>query len=226
MSNENQDMARNVPERAAHWQGSHVYLMATACLVVGLVVGYFLRGSQSPAKTPVAVAVQQASAAADPNQPPTMEQMKQMASKAVAPTLEKIKKNPSDFDALNEAGKVYRATHQFKEAAEYFDKALQVDPKNVAVRTDLASCLYYTGDVDGALAQLNKALEYDPKFYGALLNIGVIKMQAKKDVPGAISAWEKVLQTDADPKIKEAVKRRIADAKARKAETAAAIPQA
>lgn len=201
-------------ESASGWQAKHVYLMATACLILGVSTGYFLRGSQSPAvNAPVAAPIQQQAAQPQPeNAPPSLEKMKQMADKAAAPVMEKLQSNPKDFDALNEAGKIYRATHQFQLAADYYQKALAINPKNVAVRTDLASCLYYTGDVDGALAQLDKALSYDPKFFGALLNTGIIKMQAKNDVSGAVASWEKILKTDATPEQKQMVKGLIARA--------------
>ena len=227
---EQQETTSQVPMQstATGWRGQQVYLMAIACLLLGVAVGYFLRGSQSPTPTTTPkAAVQQAPhgmPGAD-NQPPTLDQMKQMADKAAAPVLEKIKNNPKDFAALNEAGKVYRATHQFKEAAAYYEKALQLDPTSVAARTDLASCLYYTGDVDGAIAQLDKALSYDPKFFGALLNLGIIKLQAKNDVPGAVSSWEKILKTDADGKQKEFVKKLIADAKRKGDKTAPGEPK-
>jgi hypothetical protein len=32
---------------------------------------------------------------------------------------------------------------------------VHVDPKNVAIRTELASCLYYNGDLDGAISAKN-----------------------------------------------------------------------
>src|SRR3954463_10027748 len=221
--NEIQDAA--APESSTTgWKSHHAYMLALACLVLGVAVGYFLRGSQSP--VPAAVTTSGArqnphAHAEDEGQPPTLEKMKQMADKAAAPVLEKIKSNPNSFEALNDAGNVYRATHQFKEAASYYERALAIDPKNAAVRTDLASCLYYTGDVNGALAQLDKALTYDPRFFGALLNSGIIKLRAKDDVSGAITSWEKILRTDANPQQKQMVKKLIADAKRKTEKTIA-----
>jgi len=151
----------------ASWKVQHVYLLAIVCLLLGVLLGYLVRGSQSAA--PSATASTKTPATADtPRQPRSLEEMKGMADKAAAPLLDKLKKDPNSFEALNEAGKVYRATHQFKEAAGYYERALQVNPKSAATRTDLASCLYYTGDVDGALAQLDKALSYDPQFGSTL----------------------------------------------------------
>ena len=192
------------------WDGKHVYLMAVVCLLLGVAVGYLLRGSDSLSSTPSQPAPTTPAAM---RQPPTLEKMKEMADKSAAPLMDRLKSNPNDFDALNDAGKVYRATHQFKEAAAYYEKALQVKPESAATRTDLASCLYYLGDVDGALAQLEKALSYDPKFFGALLNVGIIKLQAKDDSAGAIRSWQVILKTDPDPQHKEVAKKLIADAR-------------
>jgi hypothetical protein len=52
---------------------------------------------------------------------------------------------------------------------------LEVKPKNIAIRTELASCLYYAGDVDGALRQLSQATTDDPKDANSLFNLGMIR---------------------------------------------------
>jgi len=139
----------------------------------------------------------------------TLDDMKKMADAKAAPELEKLKKNPKDAEALNNLGILYRATHQFKEAEGYYEKSLEINPKNVNARVDLASCLYYSGDADGAIAQLNKALTYDPKHPGALMNLGLIKWKAKNDVPGAVADWQKLLKMNPDFPQKDAVERMI-----------------
>jgi cytochrome c-type biogenesis protein CcmH/NrfG len=207
------------------WRPTQVIILSAICLVIGVVLGYLLRGS-APVAAPGQTAMTEAAAAPAATAPtmpaaagmpqghpqPTLDQMKQMADAKAAPLLEKLKTNPKDATTLNQLGILYRATHQFKEAEGYFEKSLEVDPKNADVRTDLASCLYYTGDADGALAQLNKALTYDPKHAGALMNIGIIRWKAKNDVPGAVAAWEKLLKLNPDFKQKDAVEHMIADA--------------
>lgn len=125
---------------------------------------------------------------------PSLEQMKQMADKKAAPLLEKLKTDPANSDLLFQVGNIYRSTHQFKEALDYYGKALQVSPKNVAIRTEMASCLYYNGDVDGAISQLQQALSYDPKDANSLFNLGMIKWQGKQDSKGAIETWKQLLK--------------------------------
>ena len=127
---------------------------------------------------------------------PSLEQMKQMADKQAAPLLEKLKSDPNNSVVLSQVGAIYHTTHQFKQAAVYYDKAVQADPKNVATRTKLASSLYRSGDVDGAIAQLNQALSYDPKDANALFDLGMIKLQGKRDGKGALAAWQQLLKSN------------------------------
>jgi cytochrome c-type biogenesis protein CcmH/NrfG len=127
---------------------------------------------------------------------PSLEEMKKMADTKAAPLLEKLKGDSNNSDLLIQVGNIYKATHQFKEAATYYDKALQVDPKNVAIRTEMASTLYYNGDVDGAISQLQQALRYDPKDANSLFNLGMIKWQGKQDSKGAVAAWQQLLKSN------------------------------
>jgi cytochrome c-type biogenesis protein CcmH/NrfG len=180
------------------WQAKQVYAMAAVCLLVGLAIGYLFRGSQSPAPPVLKTGGSQPTAIADAmvGHMPSLEQMKQMADKKAAPLLEKLKSDPNNSDLLIQVGKIYNSTHQFKEAAGYYDKVLQVDPKNVAVRTEMASCLYYSGDVDGAISQLQQSLHYDPKDADSLFNLGMMKWQGKQDSKGALAAWQELLKSN------------------------------
>jgi cytochrome c-type biogenesis protein CcmH/NrfG len=220
------DNELNQPGTAGtNWTPTATYVMGAICLLVGVLVGYVARGSAPTTNGhPVAASESAAPAATSamptamsqgtaPHPPPTLDDMKRMADKKAEPLLAKLKTDPNNADTLNQLGILYRATHQFKEAEGYYEKALQVDPKNVNVRTDLASCLYYTGDVDGALAQLQKSLTYDPKHAGTLMNIGIIEWKGKNDANAAVAAWEKLLKLNPDFPQKEAVDHMIAEAK-------------
>ena len=200
---------------ATAWQAKQVYAMAVISLVVGLAIGYLFRGSQSPAvpAQPAASAQPAAPAAGMGGQMPTLDQMKQMADTKAAPLLEKLKGDPNNKDLLIQVGNLYEATHQFKEAAAYYDRALQVDPKNVPIRTQMASCLYCNGDVDGAISQLQQALHYDPKDVNSLFNLGMIKWQGKQDSKGAVAAWQQLLKSNPQlsPDRKATVQKLMAD---------------
>ncbi len=127
---------------------------------------------------------------------PTLEEMKQMADKQAAPLLEKLKSDPNNSAELMQVAAIYHSTHQFREAADYYGKAVQADPKNVTARTKLATSLYRSGDVDGAIAQLNRALGYAPTDSNALFDLGMIRLQGKQDGQGALAAWRQLLKTN------------------------------
>ena len=205
-----------------NWTATQTYAMAAVCLLIGVLVGYLVRGSANPAAqaSPASAEMQQATAAppsaAGQQKMPTMDDMKRMADKQAEPLVAKLKTDPKNVELLNKIALTYKATHQFKDAISYFQKALDVDPKNVAIRTDMASCMYYTGDVDGALAELDKSLTYDPKHPGTLMNIGIIKWQGKNDVPGAVASWEKLLKLNPNFPQKAVIEHMIAQAQQQK----------
>lgn len=184
------------------WRPLHAYLMAAVCLIIGVAIGYLVRGSEPPKNPATALAAPESAAvpaaapatSSPPAATPSLDDMKRMAEKQAQPLLSELKKKPYDAALLNKTALTYKAAHQFDKAAEYFKKSLDSDPGNVAVRDDYASCLYYLGDVDGALAQLNKSLTYDPKHPGTLYNIGMIEWKGKGDTNAAIAAWEKMLK--------------------------------
>jgi cytochrome c-type biogenesis protein CcmH/NrfG len=214
------------------WPQTSLLVMCVVCLAAGFLAGYLLRGS-APSPAPALTASAKANAppaqamaapsdpSSDPSQPaqqmphkmPTMDDMKRMADKKAAPLLAKLKSDAKNPQLENQIGLIYENAHQFKQAAGYFEKSLQYDPKNIGVRADYASCLYYTGDVDGALAQLNQSLTYDPKHAGTLMNIGIIRWKGKNDVDGAVAAWEKLLQYHPDFPQKDMLQHMITQAK-------------
>ena len=193
---------------------NQAYAMAAACLIVGLVIGYFfLGGRKNPAIPPTQSATNVAPAAAPGTHPKlTLDQMKQMADVQASTLIEKSKADPKNAGLLVQIASIYQATHQFKEAAGYFENALKIDPKNVSARTELASCLYYSGDPDGALAQLTQALKYEPANENCLFNLGMIRYRGKNDPKGAIAAWQQLLKAHPDLNRKATVEKMIAEA--------------
>jgi len=197
----------------ASWSTAQVYTMAAVCLVLGLALGYLFRGSKStaaptPAPAPAAAAPSPPPAEAGGGHPAvTLEQMKQMADTKAAPLLDQLKKNPNNASQWIQVARMYEATHQFKEAATYYGKALQITPKDVSTRTQMASCLYYDGDVEGAIAQLQQALQNSPNDANALFNLGMIKWKGKNDAAGAVATWRQLLNSN--PKLADDKKAQV-----------------
>jgi cytochrome c-type biogenesis protein CcmH/NrfG len=179
------------------WTSAQVYAMAAICLAIGVALGYVFRGTgsnEAPASATAQYSTRDSMTTAA--QMPSLDQMKKMADKQAEPLRAKLQNNPNNSDLLNQIGMIYKATHQFKEAIGYYKKAVMANPKNNLARTDLASCLYYEGDVDGALAQLQQALTYNPKDANSLFNLGMIRWQGKGDAKGAAEAWNQLLKSN------------------------------
>ena len=195
-----------------------IYVMSAICLLLGLFVGYFWIGKNSAQSIPPAQPA--AASAPAPTSLPgghpklTLEQMKQMADVQTASLIAKSKADPESASLLVQIAGIYQSTHQFKDAADYYQRALKLNPKNVPARTQLASCLYYSGDADSAIAQLNQALKYSPKDANTWFNLGMIKYRGKNDSAGAIAAWQELLKTSPNLDRKPIVEQMIAEAKA------------
>jgi cytochrome c-type biogenesis protein CcmH/NrfG len=189
-------------------QGRQVYLLATICLMLGLGIGYAMRGIEQPAPHELSAAAPSASRHA-----PTLDDMRRMADRQAAPLLAKLKSSPNDSSLLVQIAGIYHGSHQFKEAASYYDRAVQADQKNVALRTKLASSLYRSGDIDGAIAQLNEGLRYEPNDANSLFNLGMIRLQGKGDGKAALTAWRLLLKSNPQlsPDRRAEVQKLIAD---------------
>jgi cytochrome c-type biogenesis protein CcmH/NrfG len=176
---------------------ARVYAMAVLCLAVGLGIGYVFRGAQvsEPVAHPAA-GTPSPHAGAMAGHVITLEQLKQMADKQAAPLLGKLKSDPNNTSLLMQVGAIYHGAHQYEQAAAYYGKVVQLDPKNVPARTKLAASLYRKGNADGAIDQLNQALSIEPNDANSLFNLGMIKFEGKQDSKGALAAWQKLLKTN------------------------------
>jgi cytochrome c-type biogenesis protein CcmH/NrfG len=203
-----------LPVHDEFWRPKVVYGMATVCLLLGLAIGYLLRGSEShPAAASSAVGPSHPEVTASAKMAmPSLEQMKAMADKKVDPLLVQLRTDPKNKELLLQVAYFYKSAHQFKDATTYFEQVLQVDPKNIVAQTEMASCLYYDGNIDGALAALESALKLKPHDANSLFNLGMIRWKGKKDASGAIAAWKELLKTNPNLDRKPIVEHMIAEA--------------
>ena len=196
----------------ASWTSAQAYVLATICLVVGIAVGYLARGSAGSESRPQTGAAPAASAGAGTSTAePTPEQMQKMASAQVAPILAQLQSSPNDPKLLAEAGNVYYDTQQYKEAIDYYSRALKVQPRNADIRTDLGTAYFYLGDSDRALKEFDIALRDDPRHGQTMFNKGMVLWQGKNNPEAAVATWEKLLKTIPDyperSRVEEAINR-------------------
>lgn len=126
---------------------------------------------------------------------------------------QRLDKNPKDLEALVFLGNANYDIQRFDKAAEYYERALVLDSKNPHVRTDLATCYRNTGKVDEAVKELKQVLGLEPKHENALYNLGVILLNDKKDVKGALKAWDTLVSQDPTDSKYDALRKRIQELK-------------
>ena len=201
---------------SASWTSIQAYVLATICLVVGIAVGYLLRGSaggdsQTAAKRGAGAA--SAGMPATKGSQPTPEQLKHMADTQAQPILAQLQSSPNDPKLLAQAGNIYYDAQQYRDAIEYYGRALRADPKDANVRTDMGTAYFYMGDSDRALQEFQTALKSDPKHGQTMFNMGMVLWQGKGDVSGAVAIWEKLLKTVPDYPDRAKVEEMLAKAK-------------
>ena len=179
------------------WTSVQAYVLAVICLLVGIASGWFIRGSQSPAAATQTASASSSALGNGNAGGPTPAQMQPMADTQVAAWIEKLKADPSNPVLLESIGNIYYDAQQFPAAIDYYQRALKIHPENTGVRTDMATAIWYTGNADGAIAEFQKSLSYDPNKANTLFNLGVVEWQGKMDIDKAVATWKKLL--DANP---------------------------
>ena len=205
---------------SVNWTSTQAFAVALISLLLGLAGGWFIRKSFVPAPAATAVASPAAPADNPPVAPlgslaamPTPDQLKKMADTQAAPLLDNLKSDPSNPDLLARIGNIYYDVKHYPEAIDYYERSLKLPPATAAVRTDMATAYWYSGNADKALAEFNKALTYEPNKANTLFNIGIVKWQSKNDAAGAIAVWQKLLDTNPNYEARDKVQQMIDQAK-------------
>ena len=110
---------------------------------------------------------------------------------------------------------------RYSEAIAAYQAVLKRDPNNVDAMTHmgLIAAIAAQGEhgaemVNRALDLFDRALALDPNYPPALLYRGQVLYEVRKDVPGAIKAWEKFVKVAPPGEDRERVVKMLADARA------------
>jgi tetratricopeptide (TPR) repeat protein len=204
--------------KQGQWTSTQAYVLSVICLLVGVAVGYLVRGS-APENTASAANVnvtaegsQPGSTSAAAPQQPSPEQLRQMADTQVQPLLAQLKTNPKNSSLLYQVGNLYYDAQQYPEAVKYYEDSLKIDPKATDVRTDMATAYHLMGQPDRAIQEYDAVLKIDGKHANALFNEGMVKWQDKMDMNGAITSWKRLLEAHPDYPQRSRVEQLIAQA--------------
>ena len=198
------------------WTSTQSYVLALITLIVGIGIGWLVRGSYTSNETVTANAAAPAPAATN-FQPPAVGQKlsADAVNQAAAPMLAQLQQRPSDPDLLARIGNLYYDSQIYPQAIDYYQKSLAIRPSDPDVRTDMGTAMWYSGDADGALKQFATSLTYNPTHNGTLFNRGVVLWQGKNDAKGAIASWQKLLQVNPNYPERAKVEQMIAQAQSK-----------
>lgn len=194
------------------WSNAQTYGMAVICMLLGVAAGYLLHAPAVASTTPSVSEVSVPPSPAATPQMPSSADMKRMADKQVAPLLAELEKHPNDANILVQVGRAYMAAQQFQSAQQYYEKSIAAKPK-ADTFNELAYVYVKLGDLDRAIATLNKALAIEPKNPQVLYNLGYFEWKGKADPKAAIAAWQAFLKADPNSPKKAQVEQMVAQAK-------------
>lgn len=121
----------------------------------------------------------------------------------------RLEKDPKNIEALIFIANANFDIQRFEKAETYYLRALEVDEKNLHIRTDLASVYRYLGHSDKAVAALRVVLELNPNHEVALYNLGIILLNDLDDRKGAADAWERLVQINPNDPLAEELRKKV-----------------
>ncbi len=124
------------------------------------------------------------------------------------------RKDPANPDYKAKIGNAYYDLGQYEKAISAYEESLKLRPRDAGIETDMGTCYHFLGQPDKALGVLDDVLKYNPNFPQALFNKGIVLLDGKKDVPGAISVWEELLRTNPGFPKRAEIEQRIRQLKA------------
>jgi cytochrome c-type biogenesis protein CcmH/NrfG len=127
-----------------------------------------------------------------------------------------VRKDPGNVKAWISLGNDQMDSGRFDEAVVSYQKALDINPKDVDVRVDMGTCYRRIGKPDIAAKEYREALKINPNHQMALRNLGIVLEYDLKDNKQAIQTFERFLQTAPNAQEAERVKQEIARMKAEK----------
>ena len=100
--------------------------------------------------------------------------------------------NPKDPEVRLKLANFLYDQKQYSQAIEWYQKALELEPKNVNARTDLGTAYFYVGRSQDALREYHKSLGINPSHEPTLLNMIVVNLEGTHDLRAAQEAWDRL----------------------------------
>ena len=179
-------------------------ITAIVFLVVGFLIGYITEAefnwnapekmataSASTTGTPDASATGAPAGAVTGGQLPPGHPPLDVANKLNALETQ-AKQNPQDPQPALDLANLYYDQKQYDRAADWYQKALALDPKNVNARTDLGTVYFNLGRPEDALKAYEESLRVDPNHEPTMFNTIIVNLEGTHNLAAARAMYDKL----------------------------------
>jgi tetratricopeptide (TPR) repeat protein len=105
---------------------------------------------------------------------------------------EQATQNPQDPQPPLELANIYYDQKQYDHAADWYKKAVALDPKNVSARTDLGTVYFNLGRPEEALKQYQESLRIDPNHEPTMFNTIIVNLEGTHNLAAARAEWDRL----------------------------------
>jgi tetratricopeptide (TPR) repeat protein len=117
--------------------------------------------------------------------------------------------NPKDPEVRLKLANFLYDQRQYAQAIEWYQRTLELDPKNVNARTDLGTAYFYTGRPREALREYRKSLALNPRHEPTLLNMVVVNLEGTHDLAAAQAAWDRLHKVNPNSPALESLRQKL-----------------
>ncbi len=114
---------------------------------------------------------------------------------------EKVNTNPHDTLPWINLGNYYFDTNRYDEAIETYLQALELEPDNPDVLSDLGVMYRRAGKPENAISSFDKVQQIDPTHTMSLFNKGIVQFYDLNLKNEAVETWKKLASIDPDFKM-------------------------
>ncbi len=105
----------------------------------------------------------------------------------------RLENDPDNFQILVDLANLHFDMQSLDGAIDYYIRALEIRPHDADVRTDMGTALYYAKQPDAALTEFERSLDIQPSHPQTLFNMGVVLLEERGEIEGAIEVWERLI---------------------------------
>ena len=110
----------------------------------------------------------------------------------------RVAERPGDIGPKVQLANLYYDHKQFARAIPMYLEALELDPANPSLRTDLGTCYVALERFDEARASFEQVMAENPTHVQSVFNLGVVE-KAEGDLLAAAGLWDRAAALSKDP---------------------------